>query len=561
MPEQPQDYLQTSQYESQESAMDVQAVPYYNYGQSSSVHSSPTNLYESSSPELSLNILPNEPSQPEFTVDLQSLQYDSNLQPFYEPAVLPNVDSTSSSPLPAPNSPFSPTPSSSSPNAEEDDKPRNKKRTRRIRKDDKPVLTAVTLPRDKLLELSSDDLEDYVSKILAVRPLSQEEEKDIKRQRRLIKNRESAQMSRERKKHMVDDMRDKVSALQNENSRLATRVTELNAENKTLKEEVLQLQSVINKSSFLTQLLKNVTSIKSKSAQQSLSVISNKAKAAGICLMVVLFTFGMFFNQAAVNPAFEPATRFDIPSVIPPHAQSSFGGVAGSIPNLRGLLENIPQPNPHTRFAHREIYSDKHEQQMLPVQPLATELNVASELPVSSSPPTPSPSPFVAPSESTNDGKSGFSGAYLKSDLLPATRKLIQDEAQSESNTSHIVNEASVAFGAVEAKKADFDYSTLPIDNAPFPVKTKANTTYLLCNDVRLVDPYPAANDSMSTDEASSGSGAAPMDTNNTPLLLALLIPQGLQLHQQQQQQHRMLQVTCQILDINNNGPTWQTSE
>ena len=69
------------------------------------------------------------------------------------------------------------------------------------------------LSRDELLNMTSDALEEYARRLAAQRPLTAEEQKRFKRQRRLIKNRESAQLSRLRKKAYVDELEREIAQL------------------------------------------------------------------------------------------------------------------------------------------------------------------------------------------------------------------------------------------------------------------------------------------------------------------------------------------------------------
>jgi hypothetical protein len=119
---------------------------------------------------------------------------------------------------------------------------------------------AVSISRDDLLKFTSEDLESYVKALSATRPLTTAENKEIKRQRRLIKNRESAQQSRKRKKDKVGDLETQVSQLQGVNEERKAKLDELQAENVILKAEVKQLVSVIKDSPALSSLLMNVTS-------------------------------------------------------------------------------------------------------------------------------------------------------------------------------------------------------------------------------------------------------------------------------------------------------------
>jgi len=61
----------------------------------------------------------------------------------------------------------------------------------------------IKLAREDLLKYSSQQYDDYVKKISLKRPLNEKELKESKKQRRLIKNREYAQISRNKKKNRV----------------------------------------------------------------------------------------------------------------------------------------------------------------------------------------------------------------------------------------------------------------------------------------------------------------------------------------------------------------------
>eukprot|EP01103_Thecamoeba_quadrilineata_P016455 TRINITY_DN5507_c0_g1_i1.p1 TRINITY_DN5507_c0_g1~~TRINITY_DN5507_c0_g1_i1.p1 ORF type:complete len:489 (-),score=140.68 TRINITY_DN5507_c0_g1_i1:10-1476(-) len=172
-----------------------------------------------------------------------------------------------------------------------------KKRPRKRKKDKSNFQpTPVTLPREKLLTLSSKDLEEYAANLAAIRPLTPEEEKDIKRQRRLIKNRESAQASRCRRKSHMDELEQHINDLNSDKHNMSERISQLEIENKSLKQQVLQLQFALNNK----ETRQSITHFKSQ---------SNNVPAAGICLLVVLFTFGMFFQS---NPNMQASPFMDL---------------------------------------------------------------------------------------------------------------------------------------------------------------------------------------------------------------------------------------------------------
>jgi hypothetical protein len=78
---------------------------------------------------------------------------------------------------------------------------------------------------------------------------------DDKYSKRLAANKKSAQASRERKKALKSELEEKMKHLQTENSRFATEITELETENKVLKNEFIHLHKLINDSPVFSKLL------------------------------------------------------------------------------------------------------------------------------------------------------------------------------------------------------------------------------------------------------------------------------------------------------------------
>jgi len=106
---------------------------------------------------------------------------------------------------------------------------------------------SINFSREELLQISSDDFEEHVRQLSALKPLSSSERNMIKRQRRLIKNRESAQASRQRKKDYVGDLEKKVGDLISSNAKLKEEYSSLTAENRQLKNEVEFLSDLVGK--------------------------------------------------------------------------------------------------------------------------------------------------------------------------------------------------------------------------------------------------------------------------------------------------------------------------
>jgi FtsZ-binding cell division protein ZapB len=105
---------------------------------------------------------------------------------------------------------------------------------------------SVILTREELLSFSSEQFEEFVGQVTEVRELTPFENNELKRQRRLIKNRESAQASRQRKKSHIDDLERRVKELSSENTSLKENLTSLSSENRQLKNDLSYLQAIVS---------------------------------------------------------------------------------------------------------------------------------------------------------------------------------------------------------------------------------------------------------------------------------------------------------------------------
>jgi len=177
----------------------------------------------------------------------------------------------------------------------------------------KTVNSRVQIPREELLKMTSHSKESSPPLTTPEsRPLTPEEDRMIKRQKRLIKNRESAQLSRLRKKIYIEELERKVSLV--------------SAENKALQDEVMYLRNMIKQlggvtpppglfntvpqNSPIPNMFSSVGTV-SKFPQKNLGT-------AGVCLLIVLFAFGLFFNNTN-DPVSDRPTflRQPIPEVLP----------------------------------------------------------------------------------------------------------------------------------------------------------------------------------------------------------------------------------------------------
>jgi len=163
------------------------------------------------------------------------------------------------------------------------------------------------IPKDQLPKMSAEELEEYAQHIQES-TLSTGEKNEIRKQLRLVKNRESAQASRLRKKNYIDDLEHRVSLLQSENSNLRQNVSSLHNENTQLKSEVVYLKGVVNNGG-LSKVLSQGATFFSKLSQQQQQQQQNggkpagsaiTARSAGVVLMVVLFSVGLMFNAQGI---------------------------------------------------------------------------------------------------------------------------------------------------------------------------------------------------------------------------------------------------------------------
>jgi hypothetical protein len=91
-------------------------------------------------------------------------------------------------------------------------------------------LAAVYLSRETLLVMTSAQLEHRVQRLKEQRPLTSAELEEVARQRRLVKNREQARLSRIRKKRQLRDLEQENEALAQENMELREQLQKVNAQ-------------------------------------------------------------------------------------------------------------------------------------------------------------------------------------------------------------------------------------------------------------------------------------------------------------------------------------------
>lgn len=146
-----------------------------------------------------------------------------------------------------------------------------------------------------------------------------EEDRMLKRQKRLIKNRESAQLSRIRKKQYMDELEKRVSVLHENTTRLEWRVEELQLENSMLRDDNGYLRELVSTQPGYVEHLRARDSARQQEYQQQRTRLqeqrarnsaiapsgstvrqqqaASSMKAANVCLLIVIFAFGLFINS------------------------------------------------------------------------------------------------------------------------------------------------------------------------------------------------------------------------------------------------------------------------
>lgn len=185
----------------------------------------------------------------------------------------------------------------------------------------------VELNEEELLKLDSPQMELYIKAIRAAKSLTTAEDKELKRIRRLIKNREYAQNSRIRKKQVAEEMQSKIGGVQEINNKLQTRINQLELENKTMRVQLAKVSYAINKDPEILERIKAATAdapifqnnnntlhvnmiqtpVPIASAQPMPQIATNnpaKRKRTAGTLFIVLFSFALLLSPLSMFPSF-----------------------------------------------------------------------------------------------------------------------------------------------------------------------------------------------------------------------------------------------------------------
>jgi len=186
-------------------------------------------------------------------------------------------------------------------------------------------------------------MDEFIKEKRSTRRLTEEEDQDSKRQRRLVKNRVSALASRNRKKEETELMEDQVTRLRKENMIQREQIARLDSENESLKKEMVHLNRLLLGNGYLnTDLLTEMVSSISPMEQPT-------SKVAGIAVMVLLFSFGALlgpfsFQDPGMNaPALIPLQPLSAEPLR--RKQRDILQVGGDF-DSSAAISSVPQPNP-----------------------------------------------------------------------------------------------------------------------------------------------------------------------------------------------------------------------
>ena len=169
------------------------------------------------------------------------------------------------------------------------------------------------LTREQLLQLSSDEFDVYKQTLQARHSLTPEETDKLKKQRRVIKNREYSQSSRQKKRQRVQELESRIAALETENETLKT-------ENQSLKQKLWKIIGAYQRtrctSAPASDSLLPAPGHTTKTRDSFFSInsppITSSMKATGACLFIMLFSFGLMFtlsdNQQQFSNGFPSRT-------------------------------------------------------------------------------------------------------------------------------------------------------------------------------------------------------------------------------------------------------------
>lgn len=214
------------------------------------------------------------------------------------------------------------------------------------------------IPTSGVLVLTEEEKRTLISEgypIPAKLPLTKQEEKNLKKIRRKIKNKISAQESRRKKKEYLETLERKVESYSQENGDLRKKCDNLQNNNQSLLSQLQKLQQIV----------------------RGLRPTSPTSTGTGTCLMVLVMCFAVFlgsWSPSSLSIGYSSVSS--VPNVAPRHPISGLGvapqqpevkdpGIgsynAYSTPNMKSRLllsvkEDDEEFGPVAPFSYKEMF-------------------------------------------------------------------------------------------------------------------------------------------------------------------------------------------------------------
>jgi hypothetical protein len=184
-----------------------------------------------------------------------------------------------------------------------------------------PSIRRVALTRERLLTISGEEMEQRFDELNSMFSLSAAEQKEMRRQRRLVKNREYAQQSRNKKKVAATSVDCKLDGLKRSNDELRERVRAAEQEAASMRARIDAALNIATSAGAAGAALIAALVGSAQAAAEPIATVKRRrrgdatdaedalpqsggngaAAAGGAVLMVMLLSFGVFLNAGLLS--------------------------------------------------------------------------------------------------------------------------------------------------------------------------------------------------------------------------------------------------------------------
>jgi hypothetical protein len=184
-----------------------------------------------------------------------------------------------------------------------------------------PSIRRVALTRERLLTISGDEMEQRFDELNSMFSLTSAEQKEMRRQRRLVKNREYAQQSRNKKKVAATSVDSKLDGLKRSNDELRERVRAAEHEAASMRARIDAALNIASNAGAAGAALIAALVGSAQAAAEPIATAKRRrrgdatddedalpqaghngaAAAGGAVLMVMLLSFGVFLNAGFLS--------------------------------------------------------------------------------------------------------------------------------------------------------------------------------------------------------------------------------------------------------------------